>query len=212
MDHATCFRLLSATHFATSLLPLTVRLIPVLTEISRLIVRFRRAELTPQVCHQIETQLHAQLRELGRIIVEWTFNHIEPRDRRDMPNQMCFQGVWYRRRSKTPNRKVATLFGTITLWRYLYQPLHGVEPSIFPLEIRLGLEAGLATPALTERVGQAAVTSSQTGLTHHFSLGFLGFSWKIQDIHMIVRELQCAVLVTTLSESRKTVLQKFEFV
>ena len=149
MDHATCFRLLSATHFATSLLPLTVRLIPVLTEIGRLIVGFRRAELTPQVCHQFETQLHAQLRELGRIIVAWTFNHIEPRDRRDMPNQMYFQGVWYRRRSKTPNRKVATLFGTITLWRYLYQPLHGVEPSIFPLEIRLGLEVGLATPALT---------------------------------------------------------------
>ena len=61
MDHATCFRLLSATHFATSLLPLTVRLIPVLTEIGRLIVGFRRAELTPQVCHQFETQLHAQL-------------------------------------------------------------------------------------------------------------------------------------------------------
>ena len=117
MDHATCFRLLSATHFATSLLPLTVRLIPVLTEIGRLIVGFRRAELTPQVCHQFETQLHAQLRELGRIIVAWTFNHIEPRDRRDMPNQMYFQGVWYRRRSKTPKCTVATLFGTITLWR-----------------------------------------------------------------------------------------------
>ena len=106
MDHATCFRLLSATHFATSLLPLTVRLIPVLTEIGRLIVGFRRAELTPQVCHQFETQLHAQLRELGRIIVAWTFNHIEPRDRRDMPNQMYFQGVWYRRRSKTPKRQL----------------------------------------------------------------------------------------------------------
>ena len=106
MDHATCFRLLSATHFATSLLPLTVRLIPVLTEIGRLIVGFRRAELTPQVCHQFETQLHAQLRELGRIIVAWTFNHIEPRDRRDMPNQMYFQGVWYRRRSKTPNAQL----------------------------------------------------------------------------------------------------------
>ncbi len=23
------------------------------------------------------------------------------------------------------------------------------------------------------------------GLTHHFSLGFLGFSWKIQDIHIM---------------------------
>ncbi|HWT83709.1 MAG TPA: hypothetical protein VN648_33535, partial [Candidatus Methylomirabilis sp.] len=92
------------------MLPLTVRLIPMLTEIGRLIVRFRRAGLTPQACHQFETQLHVQLRELGRTIVEWTFNHIEPRDRRDMPNQMCFQGVWYRIRPKTPNRKVATLF------------------------------------------------------------------------------------------------------
>ena len=61
MDHATRFRLLSATHFATSLLPLTVRLIPVLTEIGRLIVGFRRAELTPQVCHQFETQIGLDL-------------------------------------------------------------------------------------------------------------------------------------------------------
>ena len=37
------------------------------------------------------------------------------------------------------------------------------------------------------------------GLTHHFSLGFLGFSWKIQDIHMMLLEWQCTVLVTTLS-------------
>ena len=26
------------------------------------------------------------------------------------------------------------------------------------------------------------------GLTHHFSLGFLGFLWKIQDIHMMLRK------------------------
>ena len=104
MDHVTCTALFLATHFATSLFPLTVRLIPVITEVGRLIVRFRRAELTPQACHQFETQLQDQLRELGRIMVEWTFNHIESHDRRDMPNQMCFQGVWYRRRFKTPNR------------------------------------------------------------------------------------------------------------
>ena len=68
---------------------------------------------------------------------------------------------------------------------------------------------GNGFPAIRRRLTHGRVRS---GLTHHFSLGFLGFSWKIQDIHMIVRELQCAVLVTTLSESRKTVLQKFEFV
>ena len=28
----------------------------------------------------------------------------------------------------------------------------------------------------------------EAGLTHHFSLGFLGFSWKIQDIHMMLSE------------------------
>jgi hypothetical protein len=83
---------------------------------------------------------------------------------------MAFQGTWYRRRSKTPNRKVATLFGTITLWRMWYQPLHGIEPSIFPLEMGLGLEAGLATPALAERVARAAILSSglyATPVHHH---------------------------------------------
>jgi len=44
MDHATCAALLLATHFATSLFPLTIRLVPVVTEIGRLIVRFRRAK------------------------------------------------------------------------------------------------------------------------------------------------------------------------
>jgi hypothetical protein len=185
MDHATCAALLSATHFATSLLPLTVRLVPVITEVGRLIVRFRRADSTPQLCHQFESQLREQLQELGRLIMEWAFNHIEPHDRADMPKQMCFQGVWYRRRSKTPNRNVATLFGTITVWRMLYQPLHGVEPSIFPLEIRLGLEAGLCTPALTERVAQAAAATSQNAV-----LGMLkrdhSVCWSVATLRKVI--------------------------
>ena len=185
MDHATCAALLLATHFATSLFPLTVRLIPVITEIGRLIVQFRRADLTPQACHQFETQLHDQLRELGRIIVEWTFNHLEPHDRRDMPKQMCFQGVWYRRRFKTPNRTVATLFGTITLWRMLYQPLHGVEPSIFPLEIRLGLEAGLATPALAERAAQAAAASTQNAVLATLKRDH-GVCWSVATLRKVI--------------------------
>src|SRR5947209_7086786 len=155
MDHATSSRLLLATHFATSLLPLTARLLPVITELGRLIVSFRRADPTPQASHRFETRLRELLRELGRIILEWAFNHLEPHDRRDLPGQIESGGTWYRRRSKTPNRSVATLFGTITLWRTLYQDVHGVEASIFPLEVRLGLEAGRATPALAERAARA---------------------------------------------------------
>ena len=178
-------RPLRATHFATSLFPLTVRLIPVITEIGRLIVPFRRADVTPQASHRFETRLQDQLRELGRIIVEWTFNHLEPHDRRDMPGQMCFQGVWYRRRSKTPNRSVATLFGTITLWRMLYQPIHGVEPSIFPLEIRLGLEAGRATPALAERAAQAAVTSTQDAVLASLKRDH-GVRWSVATLRAVI--------------------------
>jgi hypothetical protein len=161
MDHATVTATLLATPFAASLLPLSLRLLPVITRIARLIVAFRAAELTPSACHLFETQLQAALRELGRIILEWTYNHLEPDDPHLMPNHFRWDGDWYRRRAKTPNRSVATLFGTITLWRYLYQPIHGIERSIFPLEIRLGLAAGHATPALAERVAHAAVDSTQ---------------------------------------------------
>jgi hypothetical protein len=164
MDHATCSRLLSATHFATSLLPLTARLIPLIAELGRLIVHFRRADPTPQASHRFETRLQESLRETGRIIVEWTLNHLEPHDRTDLPGQIESGGTWYRRRSKTANRSVATTFGTITLWRMLYQDVHGVEPAIFPLEIRLGLEAGRATPALAERAARAAVASPQSAV------------------------------------------------
>jgi hypothetical protein len=164
MDHATAAAALLATHFATSLFPLTVRLIPLIVQIGRLIVHFRRGDITPKTCHEFETQLELLVRELGRILVEWTLNHLEPHDCRDMPKEMCFQGQWYRRRFKSPNRTIATLFGTITLWRMLYQPVQGGERSITPLEMRLGLEAGLATPALAERVARASVGGTQSAV------------------------------------------------
>jgi hypothetical protein len=161
MDHATLIATLLATPFATSLVPLTLRLLPVISRVAQLIVAFHAAEPTPSACHRFETQLQATLRDLGRIIVEWTYNHLEPDGRHLMPDHLRLDSDWYRRRAKTPNRGVATLFGTITLWRYLYQPIHGVERSIFPLEIRLGLAAGRATPALAERVAHAAADATQ---------------------------------------------------
>jgi hypothetical protein len=185
MDHATCSRLLSATHFATSLLPLTARLIPLIAELGRLIVGFRRADPTPQASHCFETRLQESLREAGRIIAEWTLNHLEPHDRKDLPGQIESGGTWYRRRGKTPNRKVATLFGTITLWRMLYQDVHGVEPSIFPLEIRLGLEAGRATPALAERATRAAVTLPQDAVLAALRDDH-GVRWSVASLRAVI--------------------------
>lgn len=185
MHHATAAAGLTATHFATSLLPLTARLVPVIAEIGRTIVQFRRADTTPQACHRFETRLQESLRELGRIILEWTLNHLEPHDRKDFPAQQESHGTWYRRRSKTPNRKVATLFGTITLWRMLYQDVHGVEPAIFPLEVRLGLEAGRATPALAERAARAAVTLPQDAVLAALRADH-GVSWSVASLRAVI--------------------------
>jgi len=185
MDHATCSRQLLATHFATSLFPLTVRLVPLITQIGHTLVQFRRANLTPQASYQFEVRLQEQLRELGRIIAEWIFNHLEPHDRTDLPGQVESHGTWYRRRSKTPNRSVATLFGMITLWRTLYQDVHGVEPSIFPLEIRLGLEAGRATPALAERAARAAVTLPQDAVLAALRDAH-GVRWSVASLRAVI--------------------------
>ena len=203
-----------ATHFATSLLPLTARLIPVITELGRLIVPFRRAGPTPRCCHRFEARLQELLRELGRIIVEWALNHLEPHDREDLPAQIESGGTWYRRRSKTPNRSVATVFGTITLWRMLYQDIHGVEPSIFPLEIRLGLEAGRATPALAERAARAAVTSAQDTVLAALRDDH-GVSWSVATLRAVIaavaagmdahrHDAQAARLLTWLEQADRS--------
>ena len=65
------------------------------------------------------------------------------------------------------NRHVATLFGTITLMRFLYQPVESAERSIFPLEIRLGLEAGIATPVLIGRPPNSKMRITIPGCCMH---------------------------------------------
>src|SRR3954467_12645471 len=90
MDHATVIATLLATPFAASLLPLTLRLLPLISRVAQLIVTFRAAEPTPSACHQFEIQLQAALRELGRIILEWTYNHLEPEDRQLLPKHLGF--------------------------------------------------------------------------------------------------------------------------
>jgi hypothetical protein len=171
---------------------LTVRLIPVIAQIGRRIVRFRQAPTTPQATYPFETQLHAHVRELGRILLEWTCNHLEPHDRTDMPPQIEVRGTWYRRRSKTAHRSVATLFGTITVWRMLYPETQGIEPAIFPLETRLGLEAGWATPALAERAAQAAAGSPQAAVLARLKDDH-GVGWSAASLRKVLAAVAAGV-------------------
>jgi hypothetical protein len=188
MADATWYAALLATPFASSLIPLTLRLIPLIVEVAREIQRFRSGEPTPQATYHFENRLDHLLRGMGREIVDWVYNHLEPHDPERMPIHLHFDGDWYRRRGRTPNRQVATLFGTITLWRFLYQPIHGVERSIFPLEIRLRIEARRATPALAERVAEGAACGPQNAVRALLRRDH-GISWSIATLRQVTATL-----------------------
>lgn len=163
MTHSTLFAgLLATPPFCLLPIELFQRLFEPLREMAELIHDFRISDPTPESAWQFEQMLNRLLREIGRRIVEWVYNDIEPPSRDLLPTRLHFAGTWYQRNSKkTANRDVATLFGTITLMRFLYRPFEEGGPSIFPVEICLGLESGRATPALADRVAQYAAHATQ---------------------------------------------------
>ncbi len=109
-----------------SLLPLELarRLSDPMQKVAWLIHEFRGLRTTPQSAFEFEQRLSQLLREVGRYIVEWAYNDCEAMDRDLLPTRIEHEGVWYQRNDrKTANRKVGTLFGTITLMRFLYRPV-----------------------------------------------------------------------------------------
>ena len=156
MIHPTPTKTLLTTTFAS----LVMELSGLLARGTRLLDRFVHAEPTPATTMAFERKLSALLREVGRRIMTWTLNRLEPEADSEAPSRVSCEGRLYRRRRKYPH-VVGTLFGPVTLWRRLYEPRGHRGRSMHPLELRLGIEAGLATPALAERVGYWATDHTQ---------------------------------------------------
>jgi hypothetical protein len=135
-------------------------------QISTLLVAFLCAPITPAATLDFENRLRQLLDECGRLVVQATFNRIEPDQPQDAPKHTQRDRHDYaRKNAKSPLRDgLATLFGRITLQRCLYEPLQEARDDgqrcFSPLELCLGIVAGNATPALAERVGRL---SSQHG-------------------------------------------------
>lgn len=160
MDMCTLSARLLASPFGKDLVELAEQLLPVLSDLGAFVQQFLRQEVTPTGTCQFERELHDRMRRLGRALLEWIYNQLEANDPQ-VPAQLCWEGEGYRRRAKSPNRCLDSLFGRIRLQRYRYEPLQPGERSLFPLEMRLGIEAERATPALAERVGQWAAQATQ---------------------------------------------------
>ena len=140
---------------------LLFKLWPVVLRMARLVHAFRTNPLSPEAASRFETQLADLGRELGRRVVEWTFNNLEPAR---LP-AVYWEGCHYSPKRPSPTRNLNCLFGKIRLWRRLYEDSEGLGlPSLFPLELYLGIVKGVATAALADRVAQLAVELSQRPL------------------------------------------------
>jgi len=115
-------------------------------------------------------------------VIEHAYNHAEP-VAEECPPRVRFGRELYRRRQKTPNT-LGTLFGPIELRRCVYECLEPGEPCIWPLELHLGVVAGLATPALAERVGRWSADHEQDAV-RALLRAEQGVSWSVKSLRKV---------------------------
>ena len=141
---------------------LLVQLLPVAMQLARLVAGFRDDALCPAHMLDFERQLKQLLDKIGRRIVQWKLNRLEPASRADMPPLLFWERDAYRPKRLSPMRNLNCLFGPIHVHRWLYEPLDGlIQPALFPLERQLGIVAGVATPALADLVARLSVDFTQ---------------------------------------------------
>jgi hypothetical protein len=195
MIHPTPTKTLLTTTFAS----LVMQLSSSLARGTQLIDQFVQAEPTPETTMAFERELSVLLREVGRRIMAWTLNRLEPEADDEAPSRVELKGRLYRRRRKYP-RSVGTLFGPVMLRRRLYEPLGHRGHSMHPLELRLGIEAGIATPALAERVGYWGTDHTQQEV-----LGMVqrdhGVEWSCTSLRKVLGSL-CAGMAPHREEAQ----------
>lgn len=187
MVHPTPTKVLLTTTFE----PLVMQLSGSLARGVRLIDQFIQDEPTPQKMMAFEHELSTLLREVGRRIMAWTLNRLEPENDHEAPSRVQFEDRLYRRRRKHPH-PVATLFGSVTLRRRLYEPLNRGSRAIHPLELHLGIEAGLATPALAKRVGRWATDHTQQQVLEMLENDH-GVHWSCTSLRKLLSSLRAGM-------------------
>lgn len=183
-------------------------LTPALDRIRALVEGLRRGPLTPLGAAQFEKDLQQAIRELGRLVTQWTYNHVEPADATACPLAVHSEGSRFRRlRHKTP-QAVDTLFGTIVLRRLGYRAaVTEGEPVLFPLCRALGLVHS-ATPALVER---AACYQAESGATQKQTLARLrqghGVRWGVKRLRQVTAFVAQAMEGQRLAAQAEQVLR-----
>lgn len=143
--------------------------------------------INPARACELERQLWERTHEVLRQVLAWTYNHIESSLPEAVPARIEFTADYrltYRRRKLSPNC-IGTLFGEITLQRWLYEPLEPGEPCLVPLELDLGIVARGATPALAERVAWLSTAHTQGEVLDLLQREF-HVSWSVTTLRRVV--------------------------
>jgi hypothetical protein len=170
--------------------------------------QFAQGSPTPAAASTLEKDLTAALDEAGRALLEQTFNAREPAARDRAAPKVRYHKQTYRINKRT-KAEVATSFGPITWWSWLYLCLEDGEPGVHPLHVSLGIGAGAATPALVERVARMAVDHTQTEVRAWLQREH-GLSWSNDRLRAALRGFRQALgpFVPELQQER--VLQWLE--
>jgi hypothetical protein len=203
--NSTFSGLLDASPDSKNVLEMLNGLAPRLQE---LVQGFRKGGPTPETTMAFETELESCCREACRALVEAEYNDIEPAVIDDIPVRMRLAEEEYKRRPKSPN-DIGTLFGSIRLNRYWYEAVESGEPGICPLEIRLGIEAGRATPALAERIGLQSVGHTQEQVLDWLERDH-GVKWSTTSLRKLVASLSSGLSAFREPAQQKKILELLE--
>lgn len=163
-------------------------LTPLRERVERQLRQFEGRPLTPQAAYDLEQAIRAALDEAGRAIVREALQAQEPADKRRADPGVRYRGDRYRINKRTPC-EVATTFGAVTLWSFLYLNEHDGEPGLHPLHVRLGIVAGGVTARLAERVARAAVDGSQAEVRRWLEAEH-GVRWSNERLRRVLREFR----------------------
>jgi len=171
-------------------LPLEDHLQPAFQQLLDLAAGFRAAAVAPQTTLQFEQQLQRHLREMGRQVVEHTYNALEPHDVHALPKHVRFEGTCYTRLGRKTPQHAWTLFGQLCLRRVGYRSTcKDGEPTLFPLVHGLGLTHG-ASPALASHAGRLFASAGMTqSLIRALLRAECGVGWGVKKLRQFLAEL-----------------------
>ena len=158
-----------------------------LTELQQMLNQFREQPPTPAAFCELENRIQSCLREVGRRLLEWLLVQLEPALRDQTSPRVQFERETYRRRPKQP-KTIYSTFGPIEYSRFRYEACERGGTSIFPLDLMLGLEAHLATPALAEHVGRLAVHHEQSQVLAILTREH-GVCWAVKTLRKVTASL-----------------------